>query len=295
MSFREKWLAAVERKNSVLCAGLDPAEFEMGRDEEGLLAGIDKSRWSIDYIAAIAPYCVAIKQNVQYWKARFDMIHLDDLTRIAHQHDLLVIDDSKLADIGSTNDAGMYHTMTKGMDAITLACFAGNMKEASEQLQKRNLGGIHMCLMSNPEYAREKNKLVPLAFEDVGHYDASDMVLSESKDAYVKQYIQLAVDAKRYGLEGVVVGAPSKKNHITEEELQKVRQYVGEDMLVLLPGLGVQGGEAGIIWRHYNKNNVIVNVGRDLMFSKGSATTFEQHRERAKYYQEMLNMLRTAG
>ena len=28
-TFREKWLEVVERKNSVLCAGLDPAEFEM--------------------------------------------------------------------------------------------------------------------------------------------------------------------------------------------------------------------------------------------------------------------------
>ena len=29
MTFRERWLEVVARKNSVLCAGLDPAEFNM--------------------------------------------------------------------------------------------------------------------------------------------------------------------------------------------------------------------------------------------------------------------------
>jgi len=44
MSFREEWLAAVERRNSILCAGVDPAEYIAGRSEKGagLPAGAKK-------------------------------------------------------------------------------------------------------------------------------------------------------------------------------------------------------------------------------------------------------------
>ncbi|MBS3093252.1 orotidine 5'-phosphate decarboxylase [Candidatus Pacearchaeota archaeon] len=290
-TFREKWLEVVERKNSVLCAGLDPAEFEMGRENEGLAQDITKEVWAFNYIKAVAPYCAAVKPNVQYWKNDHDMLDLQSLTAHAHNHDLLVIDDSKLADIGSSNDAGMYHTQHKKIDAVTLACFAGNMQEAAEQVKKRNLGGIHMCLMSNPEYAQKKNNLVQISSEHEQFY-SNDIVLYHQAIAHVKQYIQLAFDAQRFGLESIVVGAPSKKNHITEEELKKVREYAGDKMLVLLPGVGAQEGEAGIIWKYFHKDHVIVNVGRDLMFPNGSVSTPGDQGKKAHYYRDMLNELR---
>jgi orotidine-5'-phosphate decarboxylase len=290
-TFREKWLEAVERKNSVVCLGLDPADFLMQRGDEGLPEGVDKFEWSINYIKAGAPYAAAVKPNLQYWKNNFGMRALHELTIISHELGLVVIDDSKLADIGSTNDAGMYHTQNKKMDAITLACFAGNIKEAAEQCKKRELGGIHMCLMSNPEYAREKNKWVEVKATD---YDAGDIKFIDDIP-HVKQYQQLAHDAKEFSLEGVVIGAPSKKNHITEQELSKARMYTGNQMLVLLPGVGAQGGEAGAIWKYFANNHVIVNVGRAMMFPKGSNSTSAQQAEAAKYYQEMLNSLRAAA
>jgi len=79
MKFLEKWLEAVNKKNSVLCAGLDPAEFEMERGEKGLPEGIDKKEWSLRYIEAVAPYCAAIKPNIQYWKGGGDLKDLQDI------------------------------------------------------------------------------------------------------------------------------------------------------------------------------------------------------------------------
>ena len=67
MNFHEKWLEAVERKRSVLCAGLDPAEFGMGRGEKGRPQGTDKLAWALDYIKQVGPHCAAIKPNLQYW------------------------------------------------------------------------------------------------------------------------------------------------------------------------------------------------------------------------------------
>ena len=107
------------------------------------------------------------------------MDELETLTQIAYDEDLLFIDDSKLADIGSTNEAGIYYTQKKHIDAVTLACFAGNREEAARQCKKYDVGGIHMCMMSNSEYTQEKDKLVPLTEEQAREYELSDLLKVE--------------------------------------------------------------------------------------------------------------------
>ena len=293
MSFKEKWLTAVEKKNSVLCAGLDPAAFDMGRREEGLPQGVDKRDWSLKYIGAVAPFCAAVKPNLQYWKNADDMKILAEINELAHSLDMVVIEDAKLADIGSTNDAGFFYSAKKKFDAVTYSPFAGNIEEAAKQAKERDIGVICMCLMSNPEYENEKNKLVSVKN---GGYDKMDtlhiMHSGLESGFYVRQYIQLAHDSAKYKLDGVVIGAPSSKNHIKEDEIASVRGYLGDNMLVLLPGVGKQGGEAQIIWGYFPKNNVIVNVGRALMFPNGQNSSSKDHITAAKQYQDMLNSLR---
>lgn len=290
MPFREKWLEAVEKKNSVLCAGLDPAEFNMGRGEKGLPGLMSKLNWSDMYIRSVSPYVAAIKPNIQYWKRAGDLLKLLELCKLAHNLELLVIEDSKLADIGSTNDAGFFYGTLRA-DAVTFSPFAGNIEEAAQQAGKRDVGVIGMCLMSNPEYEIEKNKLVPLSTDAAQEYRAGDRILVDDVP-HVKQYIYLANQSSKKGLDGIVVGAPSSKNHITSEELKNVYEYSNDEILVLLPGVGHQGGEAGEIWNHYGPERVIVNVGRALMFPQGSDSTSQDHAEAAKHYQKMLNELR---
>lgn len=293
MGFREKWLTAVEQKNSVLCAGLDPADVEMGRGETGLPKGANKLDWALAYIKAVAPYCAAIKPNLQYWKNDEGMASLQKIANVAHALGLVVIDDSKLADIGDTNDAGMFFAAQKA-DAVTLAPYAGNWEESSKMAKERTLGIISMCIMSNKEYAREKNKLVPVETEEFP-YLKNFLVEVPNRGIFVPQFIHNAYEAKKHHMDGVVIGAPSAKNHIKDEEIKIIRSVVGEDMLVLLPGVGAQGGEAGAIWKHFGKDKVIVNVGRALMFPKGQHSTPEQQAETAKNYQMMLNDLRNAA
>src|SRR3989338_1042627 len=129
-SFREKWLAAVEQKNSVLCAGLDPAEYDLGREEEGLPDLVDKREWSFRYLEDVAPYAAALKINVNYWKDRDDMRTAEEL---------------------ADNEAAIFYAKKKGFDAITIATFAGNLEAAAEQARRWDIGLISMCLMSNPE------------------------------------------------------------------------------------------------------------------------------------------------
>lgn len=297
MIFREQWLEAVKRKNSVLCAGLDPAEFEMRRGDEGLPLGTKKFEWAIQYLQAVAPFAAAVKLNLQYWRDPVDREYLHEIVSLAHESGLVVIDDSKLADIGSTNDAGLYYSKKEGFDAVTVAPFAGNLEEIAKQGKAREIGIITMCLMSNPEYAIEKQKLTLIQLDNSHFYDSGDIVWREefehTKSAWVPQYLTLAHDAAEFGIDGIGVGAPSAENHIREEEIAKVRRYAGDSMPVLLPGIGTQGGEASTTWKHFASDKVIVNVGRDLMFPKGPYSTPEDQANKARYYQTTFNSLRT--
>ena len=295
--FQKKWLEAVKKKNSILCAGLDPAVFCMDRGEKGLPLGINKRGWAHDYIKAVAPYCAALKPNIQYWKSsgkqnilsKGDMENLTEITELAHSLDMVVIEDSKLADIGSTNDAGFFYAQQKGVDAVTFSPFAGNMEEAVEQAHARGLGLISMCLMSNPGYEREKNKLVAVG----DNYEKTDVFFKKSASfatGFIPQYVQLAHDADRFGVDGIVVGAPSVKNHITDQEIRTVAGYFNG--LILVPGLGAQGGEAETLFKYFMPDNLIVNFGRALMLPKGSNSTPAQQAETARQYRDMLNKSR---
>tara|TARA_Y100000310_G_scaffold342839_1_gene447820 strand:- start:1110 stop:1994 length:885 start_codon:yes stop_codon:yes gene_type:complete len=293
MSFREKWLDAVERKGSVLCAGLDPAEFEIGRGEKGLPKGVKKLEWSVKYIHAVAPYCSAIKPNINYWKDTIDNASLEIIYGIAKDEGLVVIEDAKLADIGSTNDAGIL-SASKRTDAVTIAPYAGNMEGTNNLCKRQGVEAITMGLMSNPEYEREKNMLVRVVQDEEEEYERDLITSSADRFLYVKRYIQLAHDANKFGLSGIVVGAPSEDNHIIDKELADVRRYVSGNMLVLSAGVGEQGGEAEALFRYFNRNNVIVNVGRSLMFPNGSNSSPKEQAETAEFYMDMLNELRAA-
>lgn len=294
-TFREKWLEAVENKNSVLCAGLDPAETSMGRGKKGLFHLTPKHVYATGFLEAVAPYCAALKPNTQYWRNDDDRAFLEKLIARAHGLGLVVIDDAKLADIGSTNDAGFFNIARMGFDACTVAPYAGNIAEAAEQAHARGIGAITMCLMSNPEYSVEKNALMPVV-DDAG-YQPGDLIEVPGQDGlYVRRYVKLAHDAQSSGIDGIVIGAPSAKNHLTESELVRVRSYVSDDMLVLMPGVGAQGGEAEAIWQHFNPKNVIVNVGRALMFPDGNNDPVPKElAAKAEFYRDLLNEKRRSA
>lgn len=296
--FTEIWLEKVREKGSTLCAGLDPAVFEMGRGEKGLPKGVSgraaRRDWCIRYLESVAPYCAAVKPNAQYWKDPEGAALLEEICRAARDLGLLVIEDAKLADIGATNDAGIFFAMGRA-HGVTIAPFAGNMEETinSAKERDREFGIITMCLMSNPEYEDVKKSLIPLSTskgkglgEKVKLYEEDLITLEEGK--YLPWYIYQVWKAAETGCDGIVVGAPSKDNHIEETEIRKVAKYLREDQVVLCPGVGAQGGEALMLLRYFDKERVIVNVGRGLMFPRGSSSTADDQREAARFYHKVL-------
>lgn len=292
-TFVESWQEAVEKKNSILCAGLDPAECAMGRTDKGsgLPAGTNKREWGLNYVEAVAPFVPAIKPNMRYWGRDGDIEAIEEIIALAHDKGLLVIQDSKEPDIGETNDSGIFTAAARGMDALTLAAFAGNVKEAAAQAADRRISLIGMCLMSNPDYKAVKNMWVDVSGDKDAY--ASQHIKDIDGVPHVRHYMQLARDAGRFGLAGIVIGAPSATNHILAEEIANAARYFRPDGLVLVPGIGAQGGEVPSLSKYFKAERLICNVGRALMFPKGAYSGKDDWKETAKQYQEMLNELRT--
>ena len=177
-----------------------------------------------------------------------------------HQAGMISIDDSKLADIGDTNDSGFYHASCEGYDLVTYAPFPGNVKAAAQQAKHHGVGLITLVLMSNPEFEVMKNATID----------------------GMKGFEYFAHQVKQAQAEGIVIGAPSSKNH-TSEEIQRVYEILG-DQLVLVPGIGAQGGSLEAIIKIFGERT-ITNVGRAIMYA-------DDPRKESLKYRDMINSLR---
>ncbi len=287
----DAWLESVERKNSILCAGIDPAEYLLGRSEKGtgLPAGTKKRDFVLRYLEAVEPFISAFKPNVRYIE---DDALLCELGMFAEDKKLVYIHDSKEADIGETNDAGIFRAALRGAHAVTLAPFAGNMKEAAGQGKDRRISLITMGLMSSPDYAKVKNMWVDIS-DDVNAYDSDDIKEIDGVP-HTRFYIKQVRDANRFGLAGIVLGAPSTLNHIAPGEVERVKHY-GSLLFKLVPGIGAQGGEVSALARYFEAKELIANVSRALMFPAGAYSSKEDWISAAKTYRDMLNGLRVAA
>ncbi|MFY7929249.1 MAG: orotidine 5'-phosphate decarboxylase [Oligoflexus sp.] len=253
MSFREQWIEAARRKKSLLCVGIDAGEKEQ-RGHLFVPEEEHKVEWTLRIIECVAPYAAAIKLNRNYYKD-ISRIEMQSLNAAIHAQGMLSIDDSKLADIGETNDAGIYHAKREGFDAITYAPFPGNMLQAAEQGRRHDLGVIALVLMSNPEFRHMKSAQI----------NGQDF------------YLYLADQAAEARVDGIVMGAPSAQNHITRAEIMAVAQRLPQ-ALVLVPGIGAQGGELGPILEHFGERT-LANVGRAIIYDPDPATQARFYRD----------------
>jgi orotidine-5'-phosphate decarboxylase len=223
--FIERYNELSEEKDSFLCVGVDPVTAEMrGRyvipprlvEERGLREGI--KAFCVDLVEAVSPYTPIIKPNAQFITYALSLDDLREMTEAIHDGGCLALLDTKLTDIGSTNAAGLHWIGAAGFDAVTFSPFPG-YEDGTDVLYKwseeREKGIFALCRMSNPG----------------GEDYQSRMVEGEPL------YVRLARDARGHGCNGYVVGCT------VPEELGQVRAVIGEERLILAPGLGPQGGD----------------------------------------------------
>lgn len=250
--FVDRYLELSREKNSFLCVGVDPATSKM-RDkfiipldyleEKGELEAIKS--FCLALINATTPYAPIIKPNAQFLVYLLGYSGLKEIVDKIHEGNSLALLDIKLSDIGSTIEAGLYWIDRLGFDAVTFSPFPGyenGVDAVYKWCEDKQKGIFALCRMSNP-----------------GTHDYQSRFMEGEQF-----YKRLARDAFDHGSNGYVVGCTAS------EELREIRDIIGEDTLILSPGLGAQGGDPETALRYgtnANGEGLIVSSSRSIDFA----------------------------
>jgi orotidine-5'-phosphate decarboxylase len=250
--FVDKYLELSRMKNSFLCVGVDPATADM-RDrfyipmdfieERGEALALEE--FCLGVIDAVTAYAPVIKPNAQFLVYSLGYDGLKKIVEKIHDGDSLALLDIKLSDIGSTIEAGLYWIDRLGFDAVTFSPFPGfenGVDAVYRWCEDRQKGIFALCRMSNP-----------------GTHDYQSREMDGEKF-----YKRLARDAFEHGSNGYVVGCTAS------EELREIRQIIGDEALILSPGLGAQGGDPEVALRYgMNRDGegLIVSSSRSINFA----------------------------
>lgn len=256
----DKYVKARDEKNSVLCVGLDPAvpgqrpentiprEYFKGKGEgEGVL------EFCLKIIEETSDHACAIKANAQYILFAMNVEQMKTLNKAAHDRGVISILDSKLSDIGPSNQSSLYWTKKAGFDAITFSPYAGNIREATEAAHEIELGVFVLTLMSNQESA---------------------WIQKETTVGGKPLYFEVAEKVHLSKADGVVVGATG---HVSEEEIRSVREKTGDDTIFLCPGVGAQGGDVKKLLGNAGQN-ILINSSRSIIFDVNPGEKAEEYK-----------------
>jgi len=259
--FYEKYLKATKEKGSFININLDPAlpkqrkknvvpdRYVSNEDSETLL------NFSLDIIEQVSDYCCSIKPNTQYYLGHTEL--LKKIAKRIHHEGMLAILDHKLSDIGSTNHSALYWINEMDFDAFTFSPFAGNTQKTVEKAHENNLGVIVLTLMSNPE--------------------AEKMMINTTIDGQ-PYYLHTAKTVKETEADGCVVGLTF---FVEDEYIKNIQKVVGDKVVLLLQGIGPQGGQDNKI--KYARNP-LVSLGRAVIYSDNPRKAVKRYHDTFKRF-----------
>jgi orotidine-5'-phosphate decarboxylase len=265
MKFIQKLEKIVEKNQSLLCVGLDsdidkiPPKFT------------DQFKFNKAIIDATHDLVCSYKLNIAFYEA----IGYKGILALKKTCDYLrkkypeipIIIDAKRGDIGNTN-LGYVRLIFEYLkaDAVTVNPYLGE-EALVPFLAQKDKGVIILCKTSNS-----------------GAYEFQDLVLSSQYQVVsikggikLYQYVAYQV-AKKWNKNKnclLVVGATY------HSELKEVREIVGDDFWILVPGVGAQGGDlqetlkAGL---NSKKQGLIINISRAVIFSSNPKKEAEKWR-----------------
>jgi orotidine-5'-phosphate decarboxylase len=243
MNFKDKLLAAARANKSWLCVGLDPDPSripeEFGGGAKGVMgfcrAVIDAT---CDLVCAYKPNAAFFEAlGAEGWQALIETV-------AAVPRNIPVILDCKRGDIGNT--ARMYARSAfeiVGADAVTLSPYLG--KDSIEPfLAYRDKGAFILCLTSNQSAGQLQQKIIMLENPPSGQHLSPQSkaktfaeFFSVSTRELFTYVAELAMEWNDNDNIGLVVGATVPR------ELAAVRKLTGEEIPILVPGVGAQGGD----------------------------------------------------
>jgi orotidine-5'-phosphate decarboxylase len=283
--FVDEYLNLSRMKNSILCVGIDPVSADM-RSQFNIPMKFFKDRgagegvreFSLNIIESVTPFAPIIKPNAQFIVYLLGFDGLKEIVKKIHDGNSLALLDIKLSDIGTTIEAGLYWIDKLGFDAVTFSPFPGyqNGVDSVYKWGDENEKGIFaLCRMSNP-----------------GTHDYQSRLMEGEKF-----YKKIARDAFEHGCNGFVVGCTAT------EELKEVREIIGNDPLILSPGLGPQGGDPKIALKfgaNQDGEGLIISSSRGINYAyEVLGWSFERYAEAAGLMAERkrdeLNSYRSYG
>ena len=260
-AFSDRLAAAVERKRSQLCVGLDPVVELLPVELRGDPPADAAARFCRGIVDAVARHAVAVKPQLAFFEALgADGVRaLEEVCGYARAADLLVIVDGKRGDIGSTGRgyAAAYLEPRGGApalgDALTVNPYMG--RDAVEPFLaacRRHAAGV-FCLVKT---------------SNAGSADVQDLALSDGRPVWMQ--VAELVDAwgeelvGENGLSsvGAVVGATFPR------EVGDARRLMPRSVL-LLPGVGEQGGTPADVARAFTSGpaSALVSASRSVIYA----------------------------
>lgn len=276
MDFKTKLENITRKNNSLVCVGLDSDFAKIPESVKETEGEVDDIIFAFNkaIIDATDDLVCAYKPNSAFYEAQ-GIDGISALKKTVHYlqdtyPEIIIILDAKRADIGNTNEGYVKFAYDfLGVDAVTLHPYLG--KEALKPfLDRGDKGAIILCRTSNP-----------------GAGEIQDLNVG-SKPIYQLIAEKIAKDWNSNGNCGLVVGATYPS------ELEIVRHIVG-DMPILIPGIGVQGGDVEKTIRAGKDDqglNAIINSSRAVIFASDKSDFSQKARHQTELLKDQINLFR---
>lgn len=243
MSALNKLNASMEKKKSMLCVGLDIDAKRVPKCCGESVGGM--AHFALKIIEATSDIVAAYKPNIAFYEALGpEGMSLLKLICSRIPDDIVIILDAKRGDIGNSGEFYAHAAFEiYGADWITVHPYMG-YDSLRPFLSYRDKGAFILCLTSNPgsrDFQRLEVNTKPL------YMHVAQKVASWNKEDNC----------------GLVVGATHP------EQLLEIRQ-ASEDMPLLIPGVGAQGGDLEKAVQNGTdgfKKPAIINVSRSVLYA----------------------------
>lgn len=266
-------------KGKFVCLGLDP---ELERLPEVFQTDAPRGPamhfwvFCTDIVKATRDVVAAYKINLAFFEAHgvrgWEVLNevVREIKRLAP--DVPIIFDGKRGDIGNSNEA--YARALAAANAVTVHPYLGG-ESLEPFLRDRNLGVFVLCKTSNPHSAEFQNLDV-----------RDDAAPGRYMPLY--QYVahRVAHNWNANGNCGLVVGATYPN------ELATIRKTAGDDIPILIPGIGAQGGDlektvaAG---KNSHGQGFLINASRSIIYASSGYHYAADARKEAFKLHDLIN------
>ncbi len=243
------------QNNSWLCVGLDPDNTVD-----------DVYDFNQDIISATLDLVCCFKVNTAFYEARGSPgieALIKTIEYIKQYVRVPVIVDAKRADVAHASKAyAKYLYELIGADAVTVNPYMG-FDALEPFLERRSKGVFILCRTSNP-----------------GAGDVQDL---SCRDSLYRIVARTALKWNTHGNIGFVAGATQPS------ELKSIRELVGDDVPLLIPGVGSQGGDlkAAVQSGANSQGNLgIIAVSRGIIFAPSARKAAAALRNEINEYRE---------